>query len=236
MILHTLLDYDTLRFIWWLLIGVLLVGFAVTDGFDLGAGMLLPFAARNDIERRVMINSIGPVWEGNSVWLSWGGGPSCIWPQLTPFRSLALLRCSYSSRRSSCGGGLPVRSKRDSPHWRARGRACCSISGSCPRSSGVAVVNVLQGVPFASHRHANLYDGVSSAILTPSPSSRIGAVAGCDARSAGLLRPGPVASAAATGWSRRLTLVFYAWPACAGDGHRRLRISSVVEPWPANPF
>ncbi|WP_163099884.1 cytochrome d ubiquinol oxidase subunit II, partial [Acinetobacter baumannii] len=64
-----LLDYTTLRVIWWLLLGILLIGFAVMDGFDLGVGTLLPFVARNDAERRLVINTIGPVWEGNQVWL-----------------------------------------------------------------------------------------------------------------------------------------------------------------------
>ncbi|MGS0756046.1 cytochrome d ubiquinol oxidase subunit II, partial [Roseateles sp. GG27B] len=83
MILHELLNYDTLRLIWWLLIGVLLVGFAITDGFDLGTGILLPFVAHTDLERRVVINSIGPIWEGNQVWLILGGGAVfAAWPQL----------------------------------------------------------------------------------------------------------------------------------------------------------
>ncbi len=69
-----LLDYETLRLIWWLLLGVLLIGFAVTDGFDLGTAMLLPFVGRTDSERRVAINTIGPVWEGNQVWLILGAG------------------------------------------------------------------------------------------------------------------------------------------------------------------
>jgi cytochrome d ubiquinol oxidase subunit II len=68
------LDYETLRLIWWLFLGILLIGFAVMDGFDLGVGVLLPFVARTDTERRVMINTIGPVWEGNQVWLILGGG------------------------------------------------------------------------------------------------------------------------------------------------------------------
>ena len=74
MILHEMISYETLRLIWWLLIGILLVGFAITDGFDLGTGILLPFAGKTDLERRVIINSIGPVWEGNQVWLILGGG------------------------------------------------------------------------------------------------------------------------------------------------------------------
>jgi cytochrome d ubiquinol oxidase subunit II len=72
MVLHELLDYQTLRVIWWLLLGVLLIGFAVMDGFDLGTGMLLPFVGRSDVERRVVINTVGPVWEGNQVWLILG--------------------------------------------------------------------------------------------------------------------------------------------------------------------
>ena len=67
-----LIDYETLRVIWWLLLGVLLIGFAVMDGFDLGTGMLLPFVARTDSERRIVINTVGPVWEGNQVWLILG--------------------------------------------------------------------------------------------------------------------------------------------------------------------
>ena len=56
------IDYESLRVIWWLFLGVLLIGFAVMDGFDLGVAMLLPYVARSDVERRVMINSIGPFW------------------------------------------------------------------------------------------------------------------------------------------------------------------------------
>ena len=75
--------YDLLRIIWWALLGLLLIGFAVMDGFDLGIGMLLPFVGRNDIERRITINTVGPVWEGNQVWLILGGGAAfAAWPQL----------------------------------------------------------------------------------------------------------------------------------------------------------
>ena len=61
------LDYATLRVIWWGLMGVLLIGFALTDGWDMGVAALLPFVARTDVERRMVINSIGPTWEGNQV-------------------------------------------------------------------------------------------------------------------------------------------------------------------------
>ena len=67
-------DYETLKRIWWVLLGVLLIGFAVTDGFDMGVGLLLPFLGRTDAERRVIINSIGPTWEGNQTWLITAAG------------------------------------------------------------------------------------------------------------------------------------------------------------------
>src|SRR5580698_9888240 len=78
-----MLDYETLRLIWWVLLGALLMGFAVMDGFDLGTAALLPFVAREDIERRIVINTVGPVWEGNQVWFILGGGAIfAAWPLL----------------------------------------------------------------------------------------------------------------------------------------------------------
>ena len=68
------MDYEALRFIWWLLIGVLLIGFSVTDGFDMGVAALLKVVGKNNDERRVMINTIAPHWDGNQVWLVTAGG------------------------------------------------------------------------------------------------------------------------------------------------------------------
>ena len=77
------LDYETLRVIWWVLLGVLLIGFAVMDGFDLGAAMWLPWLGKTDDERRMMIASIAPTWEGNQVWFILGGGAIfAAWPTL----------------------------------------------------------------------------------------------------------------------------------------------------------
>ena len=76
-------DYEILRLIWWALLGILLIGFAVMDGFDLGTAVLLPFVARTDIERESSINTVGPVWEGNQVWFILGGGAIfAAWPAL----------------------------------------------------------------------------------------------------------------------------------------------------------
>ena len=71
-------DYPTLKFIWWLLVGVLLVGFAIMDGHDMGVGTLLPFVAKEDVERRVVINTVGPHWDGNQVWLLTAGGAALL--------------------------------------------------------------------------------------------------------------------------------------------------------------
>jgi len=77
------MDYETLRLVWWALLGVLLIGVAVMDGFDLGTAILLPFVGKSDIERRVVINTVGPVWEGNQVWLILGAGAIfAAWPAL----------------------------------------------------------------------------------------------------------------------------------------------------------
>ena len=74
-------DYETLKLIWWLLVGVLLVGFAVIDGHDMGRGALLPFVAKTDSERRVLINSVAPHWDGNQVWfITAGGAIFAAWP------------------------------------------------------------------------------------------------------------------------------------------------------------
>ena len=74
-------DYESLKLIWWVLVGVLLIGFALTDGFDLGAAALLPFVGRTDQERRVVINTIAPHWDGNQVWLITAGGALfAAWP------------------------------------------------------------------------------------------------------------------------------------------------------------
>lgn len=69
-----LFDYETLKLIWWLLIGVLLIGFAIMDGHDMGVCSLLPFVGKTDEERRVIINTVGPHWEGNQVWFITAGG------------------------------------------------------------------------------------------------------------------------------------------------------------------
>ncbi|MDZ7864256.1 cytochrome d ubiquinol oxidase subunit II [Acidovorax sp.] len=172
MILHELITYDTLRLIWWALIGVLLVGFAVTDGFDLGSGILLPFVARTDLERRVVINSVGPVWEGNQVWLILGGGAIfAAWPQLyaVSFSGFYLAMFVILAALILRPVAFKFRSKREEPQWRSRWDAALFFSGIVPALIfGVALGNVLQGVPFRLTDSMQIrYDGSFLELLNP---------------------------------------------------------------------
>ncbi len=152
MVLHELISYETLRLVWWLLLGVLLVGFAVTDGFDLGVGMLLPFAGRNDLERRVIINSIGPVWEGNQVWLILGGGAIfAAWPALyaASFSGFYLAMLLVLTALILRPVGFKFRSKMPGATWRAGWDWALFVAGAVPALVfGVAMGNLLIGVPF----------------------------------------------------------------------------------------
>ncbi|RYB55697.1 cytochrome d ubiquinol oxidase subunit II, partial [Legionella pneumophila] len=146
------LDYETLRIIWWLLIGILLIGFAIMDGFDLGVAMWLPWLGRTDIERRILINSIGPTWEGNQVWFILGGGAIfAAWPTLyaLSFSGFYLAMLVVLLALILRPVGFKYRSKLDNPIWRAFWDWALFIGGFVPALIfGVAVGNVIQGVPF----------------------------------------------------------------------------------------
>lgn len=166
MILHQLIDYEILRVIWWLLLGVVLIGFAVTGGFDLGTGALLPFVAKTDIERRVVINSIGPVWEGNQVWLILGGGAIfAAWPPLyaVSFSGFYLAMFATLFALILRPVGFKYRSKRESAAWRTGWDWALFIGGFVPALIfGVAIGNVLQGVPFRLNDDLRIfYDGTT---------------------------------------------------------------------------
>ncbi|TPW31968.1 cytochrome d ubiquinol oxidase subunit II [Pararhizobium mangrovi] len=167
-----LFSYETLRFIWWGLLGTLLVGFAVMDGFDMGVGALLPFVARTDIERRVAINTIGPVWEGNQVWFILGGGAIfAAWPALyaLSFSGFYLAMFLVLFALILRPVGFKYRSKRASRTWRTRWDWALFVGGAVPALIfGVAVGNALQGVPF--HLTPDLrpiYDGSFFGLLNP---------------------------------------------------------------------
>lgn len=172
MILHELLNYDTLRVIWWLLLGILLVGFAVMDGFDLGTGTLLPFVAKTDLERRVVINTVGPVWEGNQVWLVLGGGAIfAAWPQLyaVSFSGFYLAMFVILVALILRPVAFKYRSKRESATWRSAWDWALFVGGFVPALiCGVALGNVLQGVPFRLTPEMYIhYDGSFFGLLNP---------------------------------------------------------------------
>ncbi|MER5171556.1 cytochrome d ubiquinol oxidase subunit II [Thioclava kandeliae] len=152
MILHDLISYDVLRVIWWVLLGILLIGFAATDGFDMGTAALMPFIGRTDTERRVVINTVGPVWEGNQVWLILGGGAIfAAWPPLYAvsfsgfYLAMFVVLASFIVRPVA----FKYRSKREGLVWRRNWDWALCLSGAVPALLfGVAVGNVIQGVPF----------------------------------------------------------------------------------------
>lgn len=146
------LDYETLRLIWWVLLGVLLIGFAVMGGRDMGVGTLLPFAAKTDEERRILLNLIGPTWEGNQVWLILGGGAIfAAFPPLyaVSFSGFYLAMLVILLALILRPVGFKFRGKIDNPTWRAVWDWCLFIGGFVPALiMGVAVGNVLLGAPF----------------------------------------------------------------------------------------
>ncbi len=166
------LDYTTLRVIWWLLLGILLIGWAVMDGFDLGVGTLLPFVARNDDERRLVINTIGPVWEGNQVWLVLGGGAIfAAWPPLyaVSFSGFYLAVFALLFGLILRPVGFKYRSKMPSRRWRDNWDRALFVGGLVPALiSGVAVGNVLLGVPYHFDDSMRIfYTGSFFGLLTP---------------------------------------------------------------------
>jgi cytochrome bd ubiquinol oxidase subunit II len=167
-----MLDYASLKVIWWLLVGVLLVGFAIMDGHDMGVGTLLPFVGKNDTERRVVINTVGPHWDGNQVWFITGGGAIfAAWPLVyaTAFSGFywAMLLVLWALFFRPVG--FDYRSKIDNPLWRSVWDWGLFVGGTIPPLIfGVAFGNLLQGVPF--HFDNNLvstYDGSFWALLNP---------------------------------------------------------------------
>ncbi|MEP7182592.1 MAG: cytochrome d ubiquinol oxidase subunit II [Betaproteobacteria bacterium] len=145
-------DYATLKLIWWLLVGVLLIGFAIMDGFDLGVGMLLPFVGRTDDERRVAINTVGPTWEGNQVWFVTAGGATfAAWPYVyaTAFSSfyVALMLVLFALFLRPVG--FDYRNKVAAPRWRGFWDWGLFVGGTVPALVfGVAFGNLLLGAPF----------------------------------------------------------------------------------------
>jgi cytochrome d ubiquinol oxidase subunit II len=140
-----------LNIIWFILIAVLYTGFFVLEGFDFGVGMLLPFLGKNDKERRVIINAIGPHWDGNEVWLLTAGGATfAAFPHWYAtlfsgfYPALLLLLLGLIVR----GVAFEFRSKLESPRWRSVWDWCLFVgSFLAPLLLGVAFANMARGLP-----------------------------------------------------------------------------------------
>ena len=146
------IDYEILRLIWWALLGVLLIGFGIMGGMDLGVGALLPFVAKTEDERRVVVNLIGPTWEGNQVWLVLGGGAIfAAWPAIyaVSFSGFYLAMIAILLALILRPVGFKFRGKVADPRWRAIWDWALFIGGFVPALIfGVAVGNALLGAPF----------------------------------------------------------------------------------------
>lgn len=167
-----MLDYPTLKVIWWLLVGVLLVGFAIMDGHDMGVGSLLPFVGRNDTERRVVINTVGPHWDGNQVWFITGGGAIfAAWPLVyaTAFSGFYWAMLAVLWALFFRPVGFDYRSKVHNATWRSTWDWGLFIGGAVPPIIfGVAFGNLLQGVPFSFNEYLmSTYTGSFWALLNP---------------------------------------------------------------------
>lgn len=146
------LSYEDLRLIWWVLLGILLIGFAVTEGFDFGTAILLPFVARSHAERRAVIETAGPSWEGNQVWFVLGGGAMfAAWPQVyatafSGFYDVLLLVLLALILRPI---GFKFRRRIEHTAWRGWWDGMLFVSGLIPTLVfGIAVGTVLLGAPF----------------------------------------------------------------------------------------
>lgn len=147
-----MIDYELLRELWWLLLGVLLIGFAVTDGYDLGLGAILRLIGRDDVERRMALEAIEPNWEGNQVWFILGGGAVfAAWPLLYAasfsafYFAMFLLLVALILRPV----GFAFRNRLPHERWRGAWDWALTIAGAVPSLVfGVAFGNLFLGVPF----------------------------------------------------------------------------------------
>ena len=159
------MEYETLRLIWWALLGILLIGFAVMDGFDLGTAALLPFVARTDLERRIVLNTVGPVWEGNQVWFILGGGAIfAAWPTLyaASFSGFYLAMFLVLATLILRPAGFKFRSKVEHPVWRAFWDWALFAGGIVPALVfGVAFGNLFLGVPFGFDGDLRLHTDIT---------------------------------------------------------------------------
>jgi len=157
-----------LQAIWFFLWGLLWAVFFMTDGFDFGIGTLMPFLAKSEEDKRAMIASLGPVWDGNEVWLiSAGGVTFAAFPLVyavmfsTLYSALMLILFALILR----GVSFEFRSKIDDPRWKRLWEGCIFVGSFGPALLfGVAFANIFQGIPFDGQ---GLYHGSLLTLLNP---------------------------------------------------------------------
>ena len=145
-------DYESLRVIWWALLGTLLIGFAILDGFDFGVAGLLKVLGRDNEERLVLLEGIEPTWEGNQVWFILAGGATfAAWPMLYAvsfsgmYMAIALVLLALILRPV----GFNFRGKIHDPRWASLWDWVLTGSGFVVMLvAGVAFGNLFLGVPF----------------------------------------------------------------------------------------
>jgi len=159
------MDLNTL---WFVLIGVLFTGFFVLEGFDYGVGVLLPFVAKTDAERRRVINAIGPFWDGNEVWILTGGGAIfAAFPHwyATLFSGFYLALFLILAALIVRGVAFEFRSKDPSPRWRAAWDWAIFVGSLLPAILwGTALANLLKGVPIDARK---AFTGGFFSLLSP---------------------------------------------------------------------
>ena len=166
-----MLDYPTLKIIWWLLVGVLLIGFAIMDGHDMGVGTLLPFVGRSDDERRVIINTVGPHWDGNGSGSSPAAAPSSPpgrWSTPPPSAASTGPCWQCCGRCSSARWASTTAARSTIPPAQRLGLGPVRRRRGAPLIFGVAFGNLLQGVPFQFDAFmVSTYTGTFWQLLNP---------------------------------------------------------------------
>lgn len=167
-----MIEYEILKIIWWVLVGVLLIGFALTDGFDMGSMAVMPFVGKTDSERRAAINTIAPHWDGNQVWfITAGGALFAAWPMVyaVAFSGMywALLLVLFALFLRPVG--FDYRSKLENTKWRTSWDWALAVGGAVPALVfGVAFGNLFQGIPFElDNTMRSQYTGSFFALLNP---------------------------------------------------------------------
>jgi cytochrome bd ubiquinol oxidase subunit II len=242
-------DYETLRLIWWLILGVLLIGFALMDGFDLGVGAAFRFVGRNDEERRALLESIEPVWDGNQVWFILAGGAVfAAWPLLyaASFSGLYLAMFLLLAALILRPVGFVFRNKMADARWRNGWDWALTLGGAVPALLfGVAFGNLFLGLPFHfDELQRPVFTGGFFGLLRPFPllaglvSLAMLVTHGAVYASLKVGEPMAARAAALGRWSAIVFAIGFlaagVWLANAIDGQR---ILSVVDPsGPANPL